>query len=538
MDDLPAGEYAVQAFFNVYETAYRSDGSVVSMHFPCGDGGNIWASPGNFTSEPLVVTIDPATSAPIDLELTNTLEPAQVVPEGGTCQQGNPAESALVKQVKIKSEALSEFWGRDIYVAATVLLPVGYFDPANAEKKYPLEIVEGHYSTRAPHGYSDTSTSGFSAFWRSASAPEVISMTIRTENPFYDDSYNVNSVNLGPYGDALNKELLPTIDSRFRTIGEGWSRFLTGGSTGGWISMATQVFYPDTFGGTWSGYPDSLDFNAHQKVDLYNDDNAYIEADGSPTPSSHSFNAETGVDTINFTMVAENHFELAVGSKSRSMGQWDIWNAVYGVQGPNCYPLEPWNKATGVIDRAAVEQWKPMDMSEYVSSNWSKIGPSLAGKLNVYVGTQDTYYLNLGVDLFDKTVQTLSNPAPDAEFIYGQNQPHGYTPYTAQEWITLQVAEINSKRPAEPQPAVTANDGNLWTGGKSGCSPTPVEPTPTTGDPAAAGSSSASAPAERLAATGFEASGGFLFAALAIMIGSMAALTIRRARRREATGRR
>src|SRR4029079_15909162 len=159
----------------------------------------------------------------------------------------------------------------------------------------------------------------------------------------------------------------------------------TGGSTGGWITVANMIFRPDVFGSAWSGYPDSLDFNAHQTVDLYNAGNAYFEANGDVIPSSHKFTTTTRMHTETLTMPDENHYELAVGHRTRSqVGQWDIWNAAFGAQGANCYPLEPWNKVTGAIDHGAVDKWKAMDMSEVLKANWATLGPVLRDKLHIW----------------------------------------------------------------------------------------------------------------------------------------------------------
>src|SRR3954464_2757067 len=185
LDDLPSGTYTVRAFFNVYETAHRSDGSTVDVHFPCGDGGWLWESPGNLQSAMRTVTIDRTKDPALALTLDTKPPPAQRVPPGGTCQQGNPAESAHVKQVKIKSEALSRFWGRDMYVAATVLLPWDYDDPANTGKRYPVVYSQGHYSTGVPFGFSETATTGLSGWWRDPANPKLIGVSFRTENPFY-----------------------------------------------------------------------------------------------------------------------------------------------------------------------------------------------------------------------------------------------------------------------------------------------------------------------------------------------------------------
>ncbi|HWK29345.1 MAG TPA: alpha/beta hydrolase-fold protein [Solirubrobacter sp.] len=466
LDDLPSGTYTVRAFFNVYETAHRSDGSTVDVHFPCGDGGRPFSSPGNLRSAMQTVTIDRDQDTSLALTLSEKLTPAQAVPEGGTCQQGNPAESAHVKQVKLKSELLSRFWGRDMYVAATVLLPWDYDDPANADKRYPVVYSQGHYSTGVPFGFSETSTTGLSGWWRDPASPKLIGVSFRTENPFYDDSYVVNSPNLGPYGDAINDELIPKLDAMFRTIGRPYARALTGGSTGGWITVANMLFRPDVFGSAWSGYPDSLDFNAHQTVDLYDGNNAYYEDNGDVIPSSHNYDIPTGVDTVTLTMPAENHFELAIGNRSRSqVGQWDIWNAAFGAQGANCYPLEPWNKVTGAIDHGAVDKWKAMDMSEVLTDHWATLGPVLRDKLHIWVGTQDTYYLNEGVKAFQDTVERLSGSTDYATFTYGEGQRHGYTPYASTQAMLTDILDyIAAHTPpaGQPDPDLSAARGNRW----------------------------------------------------------------------------
>src|SRR3954453_12957679 len=184
LDERASGTYTVRAFFNVYETAHRSDGSTVDVHFPCGDGGRPFSSPGNLRSAMQTVTIDRGQDTSLALTLAEKLTPAQPVPAGGTCQQGNPPESAHVKQVKIKSELLSKFWGRDMYVAATVVVPWDYDDAANASRRYPVVYSQGHYSTRPPFGFSETATTGLSGWWRDPASPKLIGVSFRTENPF------------------------------------------------------------------------------------------------------------------------------------------------------------------------------------------------------------------------------------------------------------------------------------------------------------------------------------------------------------------
>lgn len=119
-----------------------------------------------------------------------------------------------------------------------MLLPKGYDDPKNAGVRYPMEVIHGHYPKSNPNRFDEKLGNDFSKWWMSDEAPRFISVVLRTENPFYDDSYVIDSANIGPYGTAFHTELLPAIDKQFRTIGQPWARVMTGGSTGGWVSLA------------------------------------------------------------------------------------------------------------------------------------------------------------------------------------------------------------------------------------------------------------------------------------------------------------
>jgi hypothetical protein len=443
---LPAGHYWVQALLNVYTTFHRSDGSVVSLHLPCGDGNDLFVSPGNLVSQPVRVYLHPGAGYPLHLTLSQVLPQLQPVPPGGTCQQGNPPDSAHVKHIKIESRVLTKFWGHPMYIAADILLPRGYFDPANRNVRYPVIWHQTHFPFANPFGFTEHGTDPFSRFWLSATAPKVIVVEIRHENPYFDDSYAVNSANLGPYGTALTKELMPAVDAHFRIINARWARTVTGGSTGGWETMAQQVFYPRLYSGAWVGYPDPLDFHFHQNINIYGDPNAYYQLHAwakFPRPAARSTNG----DTI-WTTAAENHWELALGDHGRSgLGQWDIWQAVYGPEGSNGYPAPIWDKVTGTINHAVARAWQPMDIDRYLAANWPRIGKLLAGRIRVFVGTQDTFFLNDAVQAFQQNTATLIHPKADIRFCYGLNQPHGFSPYTDEQLITIMARYMASHAP-------------------------------------------------------------------------------------------
>jgi hypothetical protein len=326
LNDVSPGNYTVQAFLNIYEKVTRSDGSTVSVRFPCGDGALNVDGFGSLLTSPVDVEVLGGAQS-ISLEF-NAVEPVQNFTghEIGGCQQGNYEDTAYLKYVKIRSEKLSQFWGRDMYVGANVLLPHGYAE-GNNTKRYPVVYQQGHWP--ADGGAFRYPTATFSEAWDTGvipgetnrTTPKMILVTFRHEAPFYDDSYAVNTANMGPYGDAINDELIPHIDATFNTIAEPWARVSEGGSTGGWISAANIIYRPDLFGACFSSYPDSLDFHSHQDIPLYDSANAYYRPDGSAIGSIRTFKNDTEI--VLATVEQENHWELTFGTSSRSSLQWE-----------------------------------------------------------------------------------------------------------------------------------------------------------------------------------------------------------------------
>ncbi|MHA6764457.1 alpha/beta hydrolase-fold protein [Streptacidiphilus sp. PAMC 29251] len=388
--DLPAGTYHAQAFVNVYTRFARASGPAVHLHLPGGDGNDVFNSTGNLYGPTTAFTVRAGT-APQTLLLTvdTAIKPSEPVPAGGTAQQGNPTDSRHVKHVKIRSAALSAFWGRSMYVAADVLLPLGYDDPANRSVRYPMNVTQGHYDPDAPRGFLESGANDFSRYWLSGTAPAFIVVAFRHENPFFDDSYGVDTANIGPYGTALYKELLPELDRRFRTFGQAWARVLSGGSTGGWTTVATQLFYPDLYRGAWAGYPDPLDFTALQSVDLYQDSSAYVTPHAYlhvDVPSAREISGRTL-----WTMGQENSWERALGDHGRSgIGQWDAWQAAFSPRGKDGYPAPIWDKSTGTIDHGVAAHWKQhYDLASYIETHWNSLRHKIDGQLTLYVGDAD-----------------------------------------------------------------------------------------------------------------------------------------------------
>ena len=248
----------------------------------------------------------------------------------------------------------------------------------------------------------------------------------------------VNSANVGPYGDALTEELIPYLEEHFRMIRAPWARLLAGGSTGGWEALAMQVFYPETFGGTWGWCPDPVDFNYYQIVNVYEDDNAYYT--DNEWHRLERPNARRPDGNLTSTVRQENHMELATGPNSRSGGQWAIWEAVFGPVGADGYPRPIWDPVTGAIDHETAAYWRAnYDLHQHLRTNWETVGPKLAGKLHVAVGDMDTYYLDNAVYLLQDFLDSVDNPRADASFEYGRRKTHcwiGASPTNPDEAIT------------------------------------------------------------------------------------------------------
>jgi hypothetical protein len=433
LKDVPPGEYTVQAVLNKYETFHRDDGKTVKMHMDQGEGQHWNSSPGNLYSKPQKITVK-AGGAHIAVSLTEIIPPIPA-----------PADTKYIRHLRIQSAALTKFWGRPMFVSACLLVPEGFDE--HPEARFPLIIFHDHFvadfdgfRTTPPDpdlkpdysqrfhlaGYNRIQQQEAYKFyqqWIAPGFPRVLIVKIQHANPFYDDSYAVNSANVGPYGDAIEIELIPAIEKQFHGIGQGWARFVYGGSTGGWEALAVQVFYPDHYNGAFAACPDPVDFHAYTNINLYDDKSAfYLEGAHTriPQPAMRDYLGHT------FISIEENNaYELALGDHGRSGEQFDIWQAVYGPVGADGYPQPIFDKITGNIDHTTAEYWrKNYDLEAILERDWAKLGPELAGKIHIYVGSDDTYFLNNAVYRMEDFLKTTTNPPYGGEVTYGPRAEH------------------------------------------------------------------------------------------------------------------
>ena len=343
LSQLPAGDYWVQGMLNIYETFHLSDGRMLKLPPDKGEGQQWNSKPGNFYSKPQKIRLDPKGGQVVRIALTEKVPPI--------AESTDTADSHWIKHERIQSDLLTKFWGRPVYLGAVVLIPDGWEEHASA--RYPLIVEQDHFSREFPswigfrsqppsdkakEGERTSQNMGYKLYqdWTSGRMPRAIVLTIQHANPYFDDSYAVDSANVGPYGAAITQELIPYIEKKYHAIGEGWARAVFGGSTGGWEALSSQVFYPDFYNGAWVFCPDVVDFRAYATTNIYEDKNAYwIDGPFGHVPRP-SMRQPDGL--ILSTMEMMNRYELVLGTKDRSGEQFDIWEAVFSPVGKVAIP--------------------------------------------------------------------------------------------------------------------------------------------------------------------------------------------------------
>jgi hypothetical protein len=437
LSEMPPGEYTVQAVLNVYETFHRGDGKTIKLAPDRGEGQHWNLAPGNLYSVPEKVHIGPGAAA-LHISLDKKIAPIPPAPD-----------TKYVRHIRIESALLTKFWGRPMFLSAIVLVTEGF--DAHPDAHFPEMVFEGHFPDSVPDfrttppdpdlkpDYSERfHLAGYNRIqqqeaydeykrWIAPGFPRVLVIQVQHANPFYDDSYAVNSANLGPYGDAIETELMPAVEAKFRGIGQGWARFLYGGSTGGWESLAVQMFYPDHYNGAFVACPDPVDFHAYTTRDLYKDDNMFYIQGAEKRIEQPAMRDYLGHTLI--TLRDNVQYEAALGDHGRSGDQFDIWQAVYGPVGKDGYPQPIFDKATGAIDHTTAAYWHDhYDLDAILARDWATLGPKLQGKLHLYVGSDDTYFLNDAVylmqDFLDKTGTPGHGVPYEGEVEYGPRAEH------------------------------------------------------------------------------------------------------------------
>lgn len=404
LDNIPNGKYYVQVLWDQDFLESRIN------------------APGNFHSN--VVEIELNGSTALDLPLTKIIEPIKL------------AEHELLKEVDIKSEILSDWWGKDMHLKAAVILPRNYF---KENKKYPVRYNIAGYGgryTRATRFLRDME------WWQSEEAPEVIQVYLDGEGPF-GDCYQLDSENSGPYGKALTEELIPYLEKEFRGIGTPETRFVDGCSTGGWVSLALQLVYPDFFGGCFSYSPDQVDFERCQLINIYKDENAFINEHGYLRPIVRDVTGEPIISQKDFIQ-----YENVLGYSDTyvtSGGQFSAFTALFSPKGKDGLPKPMFDPITGDIDREVAEHWRKYDLKDYVETNWETLGPKIQGKIWIWGADMDNFYLNPALRSFDEMLQQQNNPTSDAQISF--TPMAGHCQEYSHKKVLLQIkGKLNSSK--------------------------------------------------------------------------------------------
>jgi hypothetical protein len=343
-------------------------------------GMSALSAAGNAYSKPLMYDPAKAPDGPIKLVIEKLLSEPKV------------AEKGRVKIVEIESKLLTKFHGKPIKLRAGVVVPKSFAE--DDTKKYPV-IYEipgfGGNHTSALFSEGRTDVAGVEMLY------VVLDPGCRLGHHVFADSENN-----GPYGQALIEELIPHIEATYRAVAEPKGRFLTGHSSGGWSSLWLQVTYPDFFGGTWSTAPDPVDFRDFQRVDIYDPKQKLFEdAEGKPRPL-----ARKGKQVLLYYKPF-NDMEVVLGRG----GQLFSFEAVFSPKGKDGKPMPLWNRETGVIDQEVAKAWQRYDIRMILERDWKTLGPKLKGKLHVYMGDEDTFYLDGATRLLQASQKMLGSDA-------------------------------------------------------------------------------------------------------------------------------
>ncbi len=345
----------------------------------------------------------------------------------------------LSKLIDLKSDTLSKWWNKPMHVKASVLLPHNY----DKNKTYPIRYNVAGYGGRYTRINRLISNKTFMDWWDSDESPQIISVFLDGEGPF-GDSYQMDSDNSGPYGYSLIHELIPFVEKSYRGTDSMTTRFVDGCSTGGWVSLGLQLYYPDVFNGVYSYSPDAIDFENYQLVNIYKETNVYTNEFGYLRPIMRDVNGEPLLSIKDFI-----GYENVFGSSNtylNSGGQFSAHTALYSPKGINGLPQPMFDPETGTIDSLVAKSWEKYDFKKYAEKNWAELGPKLQGKIYIWMGDMDDFYLNTGTRGFDDFISASSEPKSDAVIEFSPMEGHCWQ-YSHKKVLLKIQKKINSLRP-------------------------------------------------------------------------------------------
>jgi len=344
----------------------------------------------------------------------------------------------FVKTVELKSKLLSDFSNRPRFLKAAILLPSSYFE--NPDKTFPICYRAAGLNGRYTAINGLINNKDFTEWWFTKTAPQIIYVFLDSQGP-YGDTYQVDSENNGPCGKALTEELIPEIEKQFHYKPESKMRFLTGNSTGGWVSLGLQILYPDFFDGTWSYSPDPVDFEHYGLINIYSDESIFYNKYRYLQPGRRTIYGEPTLSMKDW--IAGENLNSRTGNYLVSGGQFGAYNAVFGPKGKDGLPSLMFDPITGKIDHSIAKQWEKYDLKKVLEKNWSTLGPKLQGKIWIWMGDMDGLYSNVATRFLQKFMEKTENPKSDAKISFTAMAGHG------QEWSDKAVLTLIAEKVAK-----------------------------------------------------------------------------------------
>ncbi len=337
----------------------------------------------------------------------------------------------FVKSIQIESKLLSNFFGKPKKLKASILLPSTYYD--NPGKSFPICYRASGLNGRWTAVNGRISNKEFMDMWFAPNAPQVIYVYLDSEGPF-GDTYQVDSENNGPCGEALIKELIPAVEKEVGYDPATKNRYLAGCSTGGWIVVALQVFYPDFFDGAWSYSPDPLEFEHYGLINIYEDETIFYNRFGYLQPGNRNVYGEPTRSMLEW--ISNENVNSRTNTYAVSGGQFGAYNAVFGPRGANGLPTLMFDPYTGKVDKAIAKEWEKYDLKKYLAKNWASLGPKLQGKLWIWSGDCDGLFSNVSTRFFKEFIDKTTNPKSDAQISFTAMAGH------CQEYSDEQVIKM------------------------------------------------------------------------------------------------
>jgi hypothetical protein len=354
---------------------------------------------------------------------------------GQVAAEPDPIDTDLVRHLQVGSRLLSEHRGRPVELEAAVVLPRGY--EQELERRYPVRYHIGPHEGRARDAVELMAEgSEFRQAWMADDTPRMILVVLDGRAGRYVDS-EVD----GPVATAVVTELIPAVESRFRVMEGPGARFLDAASeAGGWSALALQVFFPELFNGVWSACSDSVDFRALGLIDIYEDENVFVNQWGVERPSSRESDGEP-VATVGMDVWQEQVLGRD-GDFRRSGGRWASRHAAFSPAGDDGLPRPLWDPETGAIDREVADAWGRYDLRRVVVERWPEIGEHLAGKLHLWMGSMNSMYNNRAVHLLAEALSALDEPPAGARIVFGPGQPYCWHPVTDAELMEQMLSRV------------------------------------------------------------------------------------------------